>query len=54
MTTIRRSLPDLRLLQGRLAPLLPRAVQRLGLRAARQARLSGLGRQLSSFQEAHR
>jgi hypothetical protein len=43
MTTIRRSLPDLRLLQGRLAPLLPRAVQRLGLRAARQARLMGRG-----------
>jgi uncharacterized membrane protein (DUF373 family) len=30
--------------KGRLAPLLPRAVQRLGLCAARQARLSGLGR----------
>jgi hypothetical protein len=27
-----------------LAPLLPRAVQRLALCAARQARLSGLGR----------
>jgi hypothetical protein len=40
---IRRSRRDFGSSKGAVAPLLPRAVQRLGLRAARQARLTGLG-----------
>ena len=42
-TRIRRSSPNQLSLKGRVAPLFPRAVQRLDSRAAWQARLTGLG-----------